>query len=64
MDLLPSQVRGGVPPVWLTLATYHRWRNQSGSLKAEDAKRLKELDTRAAARRAAAASELFYRDRL
>ncbi len=25
-------------------ATYHRWRNQFGGLKAEDAKRLKELE--------------------
>ena len=25
-------------------ATYHRWRNQLGGLKAEDAKRLKELE--------------------
>jgi len=28
----------------LTEATYHRWRNQFGGLKAEDAKRLKELE--------------------
>ena len=27
-------------------ATYHRWRNQFGGLKAEDAKRLKDLDAR------------------
>lgn len=25
-------------------ATYHRWRNQFGGMKAEDAKRLKELE--------------------
>ena len=25
-------------------ATYHRWRNQFGGLKAEDAKRLKDLE--------------------
>ena len=25
-------------------ATYHRWRNQFGGLKADDAKRLKELE--------------------
>ena len=25
-------------------ATYHRWRNRFGGLKAEDAKRLKELE--------------------
>lgn len=27
----------------ITEATYHRWRNQYGGLKADDAKRLKEL---------------------
>ena len=28
----------------VTEATYHRWRNQYGGMKAEDAKRLKELE--------------------
>lgn len=27
-------------------ATYHRWRNQYGGLKADDAKRLKQLEVR------------------
>ena len=30
-------------------ATYHRWRNQFGGLKAEDAKRLKDLERENAA---------------
>src|SRR5262249_40868664 len=29
---------------WVSEATYHRWRNQFGGLKAEDAKRLKDLE--------------------
>ena len=37
-----------VPEVAKTLevseATYHRWRNQFGGMKADDAKRLKELE--------------------
>ena len=28
----------------VTEATYHRWRNQYGGMKADDAKRLKELE--------------------
>jgi transposase-like protein len=28
----------------ITEATYHRWRNQFGGMKSEEAKRLKELD--------------------
>lgn len=28
----------------VTEATYHRWRNQYGGLKADDAKRMKELE--------------------
>src|ERR1700682_2420957 len=30
-------------------ATYHRWRDQSGELKAEDAKRLRDLERESAA---------------
>lgn len=37
-----------LPEVWKQLdvseATYHRWRNQFGGMKADDVKRLKELD--------------------
>ena len=37
-----------LPEVWKQLevseATYHRWRNQFGGMKAEDVKRLKELE--------------------
>jgi putative transposase len=37
-----------LPEVWNTLevseATYHRWRTQFGGMKADDVKRLKELD--------------------
>jgi putative transposase len=29
----------------VTEATYHRWRNQYGGMKADDVKRLKELET-------------------
>lgn len=38
-----------LPEVWKQLevseATYHRWRVQFGGMKAEDVKRLKELET-------------------
>jgi putative transposase len=38
-----------LPEVWKHLevaeATYHRWRNQYGGMKADDVKRLKELET-------------------
>ena len=30
--------------VEVTQATYHRWRNQYGGMKADDAKRLRELE--------------------
>jgi putative transposase len=37
-----------LPEVWKHLevaeATYHRWRNQYGGMKADDVKRLKELE--------------------
>src|SRR5436853_1304901 len=37
-----------LPEVWKQLevseATYHRWRNQFGGMKADDVKRLKELE--------------------
>ena len=37
-----------LPEVWKYLevseATYHRWRNQFGGMKADDVKRLKELE--------------------
>ena len=37
-----------LPEVWKHLevseATYHRWRNQFGGMKADDVKRLKELE--------------------
>jgi transposase len=37
-----------LPEVWKFLevseATYHRWRNQFGGMKADDVKRLKELE--------------------
>jgi putative transposase len=37
-----------LPEVWKQLevseATYHRWRNQFGGMKAEEVKRLKELE--------------------
>jgi transposase len=37
-----------LPEVWKQLevseATYHRWRNRFGGMKAEDVKRLKELE--------------------
>ena len=36
--------RGGVPRTGLSEATYHRWRNQFDGLKAEEAKRLKDLE--------------------
>ena len=36
--------RGGGRELGVCEATYHRWRNQFGGLKAEDAKRLKELE--------------------
>ena len=43
----------------VTEATYYRWQNQYGGLKAEDAKRLKELETRnATLKRLLAESEL------
>jgi putative transposase len=29
---------------WASERTYHRWRNQFGGLKADDAKRLKDLE--------------------
>ena len=38
-----------LPEVWKQLevseATYHRWRNQFGGMKADDVKRLKELES-------------------
>jgi putative transposase len=33
-----------VPELGVCEATYHRWRNQSGGLKAEDAKRFRDLE--------------------
>jgi hypothetical protein len=42
--LLAEGHRGGLPRIGLSEATYHRWRNQFGELKAEDAKRLKDLE--------------------
>ena len=37
--------RGGVPRARASpRQTYHRWRNQFGGLKADDAKRLKDLE--------------------
>lgn len=38
-----------VPRTRCVRATYHRWRNQFGGLKAEDAKRLKDLERENAA---------------
>lgn len=37
-------VAGVCRQLQVTEATYYRWRNQYGGLKAEDAKRLKELE--------------------
>ena len=34
----------GAKQVEISEQTYHRWRNQSGGMKADDAKRLRELE--------------------
>lgn len=39
-----QDVAGVCRALQVTEATYYRWRNQYGGLKAEDAKRLKELE--------------------
>lgn len=39
-----QDVAGVCRQLKVTEATYYRWRNQYGGLKAEDAKRLKELE--------------------
>jgi putative transposase len=36
--------RGGLRHLEITESTWHRWRNQYGGMKADDAKRLKELE--------------------
>ena len=36
--------RRGVSGAWVSEQTYYRWRNQYGGLKADDAKRLRELE--------------------
>ena len=38
--------RGGRRHLEITESTWHRWRNQYGGMKADDAKRLKELEQR------------------
>lgn len=37
-------IEGGCRHLEITESTSHRWRNQFGGMKAEDAKRLKELE--------------------
>jgi transposase-like protein len=45
-DLAAGQSVGQVcQKLGVTEATFHRWRNQYGGMKAQDAKRLKELET-------------------
>jgi transposase-like protein len=45
-DLAVGQSVGQVcQKLGVTEATFHRWRNQYGGMKADDAKRLKELET-------------------
>lgn len=45
-DLAAGQSVGQVcQKLGVTEATFHRWRNQYGGMKADDAKRLKELET-------------------
>ena len=39
-----QDVAGGCRQLKVTEATYYRWRNQYGGMKADDAKRLKELE--------------------
>jgi putative transposase len=39
-----KDVAGVCRALQVSEATYHRWRNQFGGLKADDAKRLKELE--------------------
>ena len=39
-----SQIADVARQLEVTEATYHRWRNQYGGMKADDAKRLRELE--------------------
>ena len=39
-----AEIAGVARHLEVTEATYHRWRNQYGGMKAEDAKRLRELE--------------------
>ena len=53
-----SDVAGVCRDIGVTEATYYRWRNLYGGLKAEDAKRLKRLEKENALKRLLAEAEL------
>ena len=58
VDVLVSQgrtVADAVRSIGVTEVTYHRWRQEYGGLKADQVKRLKQLETENARRRRAVA---------